>query len=669
MMQRAAGRVVSLAAMMMLAACGGGGGDGGTGGTGPVVPVTQPVSSVAVTLGATQIVAGGATTASAELRNASGAILTGRAISWTSSNGAVATIDGAGNVSAVSAGTTTISASSEGKSASAMLTVTPSPVATVTVSLAQSTVVVGTSTVATATLRDTRGLVVTDRSVTWTSSNETVATVNSGGSITTIAPGSVVITATSEGQTGVASLIVIPPPVATITVSLSQTTVSVGSTPSATAILRDAQGAVLTGRAVTWTSSAPTVAQVNASGAITTFAPGTTTITASSEGKLGVATLTVQLIPVASVTISGPGTVVPGAQVTLLATLRDGSGAVLNNRAVVWNSSDVNLAIVSSSGNVTGMAPGEVTISAISEGRVGTWQMSVRFAIATVTFGGSARVKAGDTYTYTAVARLADGTIIDRPVMWSVPQSSVATITAGGVLTAYQAGTFTIRATIDGEVWSSEYTAYDWDSFTSSGSQFVRLSADNRITNKYGTSEYPDLVMSCSATGYFFVWVSLDNFITANGLVALSFDGGSPFSQMWDELSPNFNTLWKPGSNAAKKSFAVQIASARQFGFAFGEYLGSSKAMIFRVGGLLPRLTPLFTSCPGSAIVADAGQSAAMMSSAQASAFAADVQVAAAILRERAARAVDGGHEPVVPSMAGLSALRAPEVRAARRER
>jgi uncharacterized protein YjdB len=662
-MGRVAGMAVAAAVAAVLTACGGGGGDGTT------APVVQPVATVSVTLASAQVAAGGATTASAELRNASGAVLTGRTIAWTSSNSAVASIDGAGNVTAISAGTTLISASSEGKSASATLTVIPAPVATVTVTLAQSTVPVGSATQATVTLRDTRGLVVTDRNVVWSSSNQAVATVNASGGVTTVAPGTVEIVATSEGQAGTAALIVVPPPVATVTVALSLTTVNVGGTSLATAVLRDAQGAALAGRTVTWTSSAPSVAQVSASGAITTFAPGTAIITATSEGQAGAATLTVQQIPVASVTISGPGTVVPGGQVTLSATLRDGNGAILNNRAIVWNSSNVNVAIVSVSGNVTGIAPGEVTISATSEGRVGTIQMSVRFAIATVTFSGSSRVKVGDTYTYTATARLADGTIIDRPVVWSVPQTTIATMTTGGVLTPLQVGTFTIRANIDGEVWSLDYTSYNWESFTNSGSQFVTLRADNQITNKYGTSEYPQLVISCSATGYFFVWVQFANFITSSGLVALSFDGGAPFSQTWNELSPDYDVLWKPGNNAVTKSLAVQIAAARQFGFAFTEYLGTAKAMIFRVGGLLPRLAPLFTSCPSDAIVASAEQSAAMMSGVRASAFAGDSRAVAAYLSDRAARAGDQTREPVQPTMAGLSGLRAPEVRAARRER
>ena len=85
----------------------------------------------------------------------------------------------------------------------------------------------------------------------------------------------------------------------------------------------------------------------------------------------------------------------------------------------------------------------------------------------------------------------------------------------------------------------------------------------------------------------------------------MSFDAGQPFTETWDELSPSFNTLWKPGSNPVVKALANQIAASRIFGFAFGEFQGSSKAMLFRVTGMGARLPFLFSQCPSSAIVGD----------------------------------------------------------------
>jgi hypothetical protein len=87
-----------------------------------------------------------------------------------------------------------------------------------------------------------------------------------------------------------------PPPqnVATVGVSPSSATLIVQQTEQLTATARDAQGAALTGRTITWSSSASGVASVSTAGLVTAVAEGSATITATSEGKSGSATITVQ---------------------------------------------------------------------------------------------------------------------------------------------------------------------------------------------------------------------------------------------------------------------------------------------------------------------------------------------------------------------------------------
>src|SRR6266568_3740851 len=84
-----------------------------------------------------------------------------------------------------------------------------------------------------------------------------------------------------------------PVPVTTVTVSASSASVSVGSTQQLSAVVKDASGNVLTGRTVTWTSNDAAVALVSWSGLVTGLALGSATMTATSEGKSGTATLTV----------------------------------------------------------------------------------------------------------------------------------------------------------------------------------------------------------------------------------------------------------------------------------------------------------------------------------------------------------------------------------------
>src|SRR4029079_15609865 len=110
--------------------------------------------------------------------------------------------------------------------------------------------------------------------------------------------------ATSEGKSGTATITVNLAPVNTVTVLPNPSSTFVGFTTTLTATLKDANGNTQTGRTVTWQSSNTTVASVNSSGVVTGLAPGTSTITATSEGKSGTSTLSVTLAPVATVTVS-----------------------------------------------------------------------------------------------------------------------------------------------------------------------------------------------------------------------------------------------------------------------------------------------------------------------------------------------------------------------------
>jgi hypothetical protein len=90
-----------------------------------------------------------------------------------------------------------------------------------------------------------------------------------------------------------------PTPVARVTVTLAMTSLTTGLTTQATAVTADSLGTALTGRTVTWSSSAATVATVSTSGLVTAVAPGTANITATSEGKSGFATVTVTMVQAA----------------------------------------------------------------------------------------------------------------------------------------------------------------------------------------------------------------------------------------------------------------------------------------------------------------------------------------------------------------------------------
>ena len=124
----------------------------------------------------------------------------------------------------------------------------------------------GEVTQLTATPRDAQGKALANRAVSWSSTNESVASVSSNGLVTAVTVGGpVTIVASSEGQDGTAFITVIPPPVAAITIAPATLALTPGVVLQLTPTVRDAQGNVLTDRTVTWTSSNALVAAVSTS--------------------------------------------------------------------------------------------------------------------------------------------------------------------------------------------------------------------------------------------------------------------------------------------------------------------------------------------------------------------------------------------------------------------
>src|SRR5437870_3157606 len=422
-----------------------------------VAGCVAPVAAVTVSPAAPTVQVGQTAQLTATPRDASGNPLTGRVITWQSSNGAVASVNGSGLVTAVATGAAAITVTAPtgqlaiGDSVQAtvstwvrniaqppadpatgtppsvigtqpagargvvdsgpVLNTTPGgdgairyhvlfaaapsgwvvqdylakivptvPVAAVTVTPASVSVLQGQTVQLTATPRDANGNPLTGRVITWQSSDNTIATVNGSGLVSGVAAGGpVTMTATSEGQSGTASITVAGAPVASVTVTPPSASVPAGQTVQLTATLKDANGNVLTGRTVTWASNNTTVATVNSNGLVTTKVAGSATITATSEGQSGTAAITVTPVPVASVTVT-PATagVAVGSTVQLTATPKDANGNPLTGRVVTWQSSNNAIASVDGRRLRRGLAAGRPgTITATSEGQSGTAAVTV----------------------------------------------------------------------------------------------------------------------------------------------------------------------------------------------------------------------------------------------------------------------------------------------------
>src|SRR3989441_418547 len=237
--------------------------------TASIAIACQAVASVDVTPTTLALQVGQTAQLAATPKDANGSSLNGRTVTWTSSNQAVATMNASGLVSAVAAGAATIAATSEGKTGTAVVTVTAVPVASVAVTPASASMQTGGTVQLTATPKDANGNPLNGRVVAWTSSNSAVATVSASGLVTGVAIGSTTITATSEGQSGTSSVTVSNASVGSVDVSPAAASLQVGQTLQLTATPKDANGAPLSGRVVTWASSNAAVATVGGSGLVT----------------------------------------------------------------------------------------------------------------------------------------------------------------------------------------------------------------------------------------------------------------------------------------------------------------------------------------------------------------------------------------------------------------
>ncbi len=423
---------------------------------------TSPVASIDLTPPTASVRAGSTVTLSAKPKDLAGTTIDVRPLVWSSSNKAVATVSSSGVVTALTPGSARIAVSAFGKSATATITVTLRDVASVVVTPATISMRVSVSAPLQAQTLDAEGTVLAGRVVTWASSNTSIATVSPTGSVTGISAGAATITASSEGRSGQAAVTVTLPPVQTVTVSPAVDTLGVGTERQHTAVLRDASNAVLTGRALAWSSSNVAIATVSSTGNVTALAQGTTTVSATSEGRVGTATVVVLARLASTVTLTpGSNTLVEGATQQLTTQITDPQGNLLPDRPITFSSDATAVATVSSTGLITAVAPGSARITATSEGKSGTATVQViPVPVATVQVTpASVSMVTGTTQTLTAIARSASGAVLTgRTVTWTSGAPSVASVGTTGVVTSVGPGVALILAAVDGVTATSTVT-------------------------------------------------------------------------------------------------------------------------------------------------------------------------------------------------------------------
>jgi uncharacterized protein YjdB len=338
---------------------------------GPEVPTSVTINPPTLTLRRTNT-----RQLAAVARNASATVIPGATFRWSSSNTAIASVDASGNVIAQTAGQVTVTADVNNVFGTSLITVTEIPIGACALVPTTYKVTTGQSVQPALTLRDTASGVLTNlgRPIAWISDNENVATVSGSGLITSRKAGTAKISASSveyPAVTCATTVTVVDPRIVQVVVTPRTGSLRLGIPRGLGVTLLDSvNNAIPSGRIVTWSTNTPTIAQVSQAGIMTGISLGTARVIATSEGVADTVSFPVTAIPVGNITVTPlQANIFEGQTVQITATVLDSAGTTVTDRPLEWLSNDPTKATVSSTGKVTSIAAGVVTITATAEGR------------------------------------------------------------------------------------------------------------------------------------------------------------------------------------------------------------------------------------------------------------------------------------------------------------
>jgi uncharacterized protein YjdB len=463
-------------------------------------------------------------------------------VQWNSSDSTIASISTNGMATGSNSGTVTITAVSGTLKSSASLTVTSAAanLTSIAISPAASSIAVHTSQqfTATGTYSDGSSADLTSL-VTWASSSTGVATIDASGLASALNTGSSNISASLGGVSQSTSLTVTAPTIVSIAVTPVGLTLGIGINQQfvATATYSDGSSADLTS-AVTWGTSASSVASINSSGLATTAAAGQTTITARLGGFSDSTTLTVVAAHLVSIAVNpAVQTIAAGTtlQFTAIGSFDDGSTQLL--QSVNWSAAPTSVASVGATGMVSGVGTGTATITATSGSVSGTASLTVSGAtlVSIAVMPANSSMAVGTTKQFTATGTYSDSSTQDvtASVIWTSSTPAAATINAQGLASSIATGTTTITASFGSITGSTGLTV--------STAHLVSIAitpANPRIN--VGTS------LKFTATGTF-----------SDGSVAANLSGVS-----WKSSKPNIASVRSSGIAHGKKGGSVTITAS-----------------------------------------------------------------------------------------------------------
>ena len=258
----------------------------------------------------------------------------------------------------------------------------------------------------------------------------------------------------ADGGNDTIQLVIIGSPAIISIIPVSATLTAIGDTIQLSATVKDGKNQPVPGATVSWSSSNPSVVTVSASGLTIAHNNGTATLTATSGGASAAAAITVAQASAAIDIIPVSATLTAiGDTIQLSATVKDGKNQPVPGATVSWSSSNPSVVTVSPRGLVTARGNGTATIRVTSGAKSLTAVITVAQLTTTIeiTPAVAPLIVVGQTLHLGATVRDPNNNLItDAGVSWASSNSSVATISPTGLVTAQGNGRTTIIASAGG---------------------------------------------------------------------------------------------------------------------------------------------------------------------------------------------------------------------------
>ena len=361
---------------------------GGNGGsqTGPTTVAVTGVSHSKTNL---SLVEGGSETLTATVAPSNA---TNKTVSWKSSDASTASVDANGKVTAVKAGSATITVTTAdgSKTATCSVTVTSKNVSVTDVTLdkTEAALTQGETVQLTATVKPDDA---TDKTLTWSTSDSKVATVDETGKVTAVETGSATITAKAGDKTATCAVTVTAKAIEVTEITLDKTEVEIieGETAQLTATVKPDDA---TDKSIEWTSSDENVATVDNSGKVTAISEGKVTITVKTSNLAQSASCDITVkaasIPVTGVNIDSWIINIGVNETSAIAYTIQPENAT--NKEVSFSSDNTDVVAVDSEGTLVGISSGsaKVIVTTVDGGFSSVCTVNVVGSVGTIEVDG-----------------------------------------------------------------------------------------------------------------------------------------------------------------------------------------------------------------------------------------------------------------------------------------